>query len=175
MNLWHDIDPGTADEMVTVIEIPRGSQNKYEIDKETGLIKLDRVLHTAQVYPCEYGFIPQTLWEDGDALDTLVLSTEPFVPGVLVDIRPIGLMDMVDNGEPDAKVIGVPVGDPRWKNVNDIHDINPHTIKELEHFFCTYKQLQNKVCEVVAFKGAADAKAAFEKGKQLYAEKFGKK
>lgn len=174
MNLWHDIDPGTSDEINVIIEIPRNSRNKYEIDKETGMIALDRVLHTAQVYPVDYGFVPQTLWDDGDALDAMVLTTEPLSSGILVRARPIGLMDMVDAGDPDAKVLCVPMDDPRWTNVKDLKDVNPHTIKELEHFFCTYKQLQGKSCEIRTWEGAAKAKEAFERARKLYKEKFEK-
>src|SRR6185295_13057533 len=104
MNLYKDIDPGTAEEMNVIVEIPKGSKNKYEIDKETGMISLDRPLFSAQDYPCEYGFVPQTLWDDGDALDVLVLSTYPILPGILVKMRPVGIMNMIDAGENDAKV-----------------------------------------------------------------------
>src|SRR3989338_8616489 len=117
MNLLHDIAPGTKEEMNVVIEIPRGSQNKYEIDKKTGLIALDRVLHSAQTYPFDYGFVPQTFWDDGDALDAVILTTEPLHPGILVRMRAIGFMDMIDGGEPDGKLLGVPIDDPRWKEV----------------------------------------------------------
>jgi len=174
MNLWHDVSGGTSDEMNVIIEIPRNSRNKYEIDKETGLIALDRVLHTAQVYPIDYGFVPKTLWDDGDALDAMVLTTEPLAPGILVRARPVAIMDMVDDGEPDAKVLCVPSDDPRWKNVQDLKDVNSHTVKEVEHFFCTYKQLQGKTCEVSAWKGAREAKEAFERAQKLYSEKFAK-
>jgi len=171
MNFWHDIEPGTEEEMHVIIEIPRGSKNKYEIDKKTGLIALDRVLHSAQSYPFDYGFVPQTLWEDGDALDAIVLTTESLYPGILVRMRAVGIMEMVDSGDPDSKVIGVPTDDPRWQNVKDIGDVNPHTLKEIEHFFCTYKQLQNKVCTVQGFKGRGDALKAFAHGKELYKQK----
>lgn len=172
MNLWHDIEPGSADEMNIIIEIPRNSRNKYEIDKKTGMIALDRVLHTAQVYPIDYGFVPQTLWDDDDALDAMVLTTEPLAPGILVRARPVGIMDMVDDGDPDAKILAVPTEDPRWNNVQDIGDVNPHTIKEVEHFFCTYKQLQGKSCEIKSFDGATKAKEAFERSLKLYKEKY---
>src|SRR5512134_1063978 len=99
MNLLHDISPGTKEEMNVIIEIPRGSQNKYEIDKETGMIALDRVLHTAQAYPFDYGFVPQTLWDDGDALDVVVLTTYPLQVGILATVRAVGFMDMVDGGQ----------------------------------------------------------------------------
>ena len=174
MNLWHDIEPGTKDEMNVIIEIPRGSKNKYEIDKETGLIALDRAMYTAQDYPFDYGFVPQTYWEDGDALDVLVLTTYPLSPGVLVRVRPVAVMEMVDDGDGDNKIIGVPVKDPRWEDVKDLGDINKHTLKEIEHFFSTYKKLQNKVVEVKAFKGKKEAQADFEHSLILYKEKFKK-
>lgn len=174
MNLWHDIDPGTADTMNTIIEIPKFSKNKYEIDKETGLIALDRVMHSAQDYPFDYGFVPKTLWEDGDALDVVVLTTHPLLSGILVPVRPVAIMDMIDDGDSDAKVIAVPKKDPRWDEVKDLSDINPHTLKEIEHFFATYKKVQNKEVQVQGFKDAAAAKAAFEKSRTLYNEKFAK-
>src|SRR3954468_1082346 len=116
MNLLHDIPAGSRDEMNVIVEIPRGVKNKYEIDKETGLIKLDRVNHTAQAYPFDYGFVPQTLWDDGDALDVVLLTTEALFPGLLLEARPVGIMHMIDGGEADEKVIAVPVGDPRFKD-----------------------------------------------------------
>lgn len=174
MNLWHDIAPGNDDEMNVIIEIPRGSKNKYEIDKKTGLIALDRVLHSAQNYPFDYGFIPQTLWDDGDALDAVILTTEPLHPGILVRMRAVGIMDMVDGGEPDAKLIGVPVHDPRWNGVQDLKDVNPHTLKEIEHFFTTYKQIQGKVCTIDATNPRSAALAAFARGQELYKKKFNK-
>ncbi len=168
MNLLHDLPAGTADEMNVIVEIPRGVKNKYEIDKETGLIKLDRVNHTAQAYPFDYGFVPQTLWDDGDALDVVLLTTEPLFPGLLLNARPVGIMHMVDGGEADEKVIAVPAGDPRFKDVTDIKDVNAHTLKEISHFFATYKQLQKKVVEVGDFEDAAAAKAAFARAVKLY-------
>lgn len=174
MNLWHDIAPGTADEMNVIIEIPKGSKNKYEIDKETGLIALDRALHSAQDYPFDYGFIPQTLWDDGDALDVVVLTTYPLAPGILVQVRPVAVMDMVDSGEGDAKIIAVPVSDPRWKEVQDLADVNKHTLKEIQHFFETYKQIQNKEVKVEKVEGADKAKEAFAKSLEIYKAKFNK-
>ncbi len=174
MNYWHDIEPGSENEMNVIIEIPRGSNNKYEIDKKTGLIALDRVLHSAQTYPFDYGFVPQTYWYDGDALDVVVLATNPFMPGILVRVRPVAFMNMVDDNEPDSKVIAVPVDDPRWKDVKDLKDLNPHTVKEIEHFFCTYKQLQGKVCEISGFDGKEKATAAFRESIGLYNKEFTK-
>ncbi len=171
MNLLHDIEPGTADKINVIIEINKGSKNKYEIDKETGLIALDRAMHTSQDYPFDYGFIPQTLWDDGDAVDVVVLTTYPLFPGVLVRVRPVAIMSMVDSGEADDKVIAVPVDDPRFNDVKDLADVNPHTIKEIEHFFVTYKKIQNKEVTVSGFKGKKEAEAAFERGRKLYNEK----
>src|SRR3989344_1772837 len=104
MNLWHDIPWGSVEKLNVVIEIPKLSRIKYELNKETGLIHVDRVLYSPMHYPANYGFVPQTLWDDGDPLDILVLSHEPFVPGILVEARPIGIMDMTDDGDPDAKI-----------------------------------------------------------------------
>jgi len=174
MNLWHDVNPGEAKKMNVVVEIPRGSNNKYEIDKETGLIKLDRVLHSAQVFPFDYGFVPKTLWDDGDALDVIILTTNPLPPGILVNARPVGIMGMIDGGEADDKVIAVPTDDPRWNHAQDLEDLNKHTIKEIQHFFETYKKLQNKEVQVTGFKGAAEAQVAFERSRKLYQEKFAK-
>ena len=168
MNMLHDIDPGTKEAMNVIIENPRGSKNKYEIDKKTGLIALDRTMHTAQDFPVEYGFVPQTLWDDGDALDVILLSTNPFFPGVLVRARPIGVVKMIDSGENDYKVIGVPIGDPRFAHVKDVSDVNPHTLKEIKHFFETYKGLQEKVVTIEGFGNKKDAESAFEKGRKLY-------
>ena len=157
--------------MNVIIEIPKGSQNKYELDKETGVIALDRVLYSAQTYPFDYGFVPQTLWDDGDALDVLVLTTAPLMPGVLVKARPVGILPMVDSGEADEKVIAVPVNDPRFAHIKDIGDVNPHTLKEIAHFFTTYKLLQKKEVTVKEAEGRKEAEAAFERGKKLYTDK----
>ncbi len=174
MNLWHDIEPGTKESIHTIVEIPRGSKNKYEIDKETGLIALDRTLHTAQDYPFDYGFIPQTLWHDNDAVDVVILTTYPLLPGILVRVRPIAVMNMIDSGERDEKIIAVPVDDPRFEEVKQLEDINKHTLKEIEHFFLTYKKLQNKEVSISGFKGRTDAEACFEEGIELYKKKFKK-
>lgn len=176
MNLWHDISVGdnAPEEFTTIIEIPRDSQNKYEINKETGLIALDRVLFTAQAYPVDYGFAPQTLWEDGDALDVCVLTTFPLFPGVQLTVRPVGMYDMVDAGESDVKIIAVPTEDPRWADVQDLADVNPHTIKEIQHFFETYKMLQNKKVEIKGVLGKKEAMEAVKRSQELYKEKFGK-
>lgn len=168
MNLLHDIDPGTVDEMNVIIEIPKGSKNKYEIDKKTGLIALDRAMHSAQDYPFDYGFVPQTLWDDGDALDVVMLTTYPLAPGILVRARPVAVMNMIDSGESDAKIIAVPCDDPRWKEVTSLATVNKHTIKEIQHFFETYKQIQNKEVKIEGVEDVDKAKEAFQKGIEMY-------
>ncbi len=168
MNLIKEIAPGTPEEMNVIIEINKGSKNKYEIDKETGLIALDRAMHTSQDYPYDYGFVPQTLWDDGDPLDVVVLTTYPLAPGILVKVRPVGMMDMVDDGESDVKIIAVPVSDPRWREVKNLEDVNKHTIKEMEHFFSTYKKLQNKEVLIKSFENKDKAVEAFNKAIKQY-------
>ena len=154
--------------MNVIIEIPKFSKNKYEIDKETGIIALDRVMHSAQDYPFDYGFVPQTLFDDGDALDIVLLTTYPLMPGILVKARPVAIMEMTDGGERDDKVVAVPADDPRFAEVKDLSDLNPHFKKEMTHFFETYKKVQNKEVTVGEWKGAGDAKAAFEKSREMY-------
>ncbi len=170
MNLLHDIAPGKPEAINVIIEINKGAKNKYEIDKETGIIALDRVAHTAQDFPFDYGFIPQTLWDDGDAVDVVLLTTYPLIPGILVRARPIAIMSMIDSGDRDDKIIAVPKDDPRWADTKDLKDINAHTLKEIEHFYSTYKKLQNKVVEVTGFKAQKEAVEAFERGQKLYKE-----
>lgn len=172
MNYWHDVETKRNGNINVIVEIPRGSKNKYEIDKETGLIALDRAAHTAQDFPFDYGFIPKTLWDDDDPVDVVILTSFPLHPGILVRVRPIAIMNMIDDGESDDKVIAVPTDDPRWTDVKDLDDINKHTLKEIEHFYSTYKKLQNKEVAVQGFNGKKDAESAIERGIKLYAEKF---
>ena len=170
LNLLHDITSGdnVPNEITVVVEINKGSKNKYELDKATGLIKLDRVMHTGQDYPFDYGFVPQTHWHDGDPLDVVLITTYPLIPGTLLAARPVAVIDMIDGGESDAKIIAVPVEDPRFKNVNDLDDVNSHTIKEITHFFETYKQIQKKEVKIDGIRGADDAKKVIEEGIALY-------
>ncbi len=168
MNLLHDIAPGTKEEMNVIIEIPKFSKNKYEIDKETGMIALDRVMHSAQDYPFDYGFVPQTLFEDGDALDVVLVTTYPLAPGILVKARPVAIMEMIDSGERDDKVVAVPIDDPRFDDVKDFTDLNKHFVKEMTHFFETYKKVQHKEVEVGSWHGAKEAMDAFEKSRAAY-------
>jgi len=154
----------------TLIEIPQGSQNKYEFDKEKGQFVLDRVLYGSMRYPAEYGYLDGTLALDGDPLDVLVLVTNPTFPGCVINTRIIGVMLMVDNGEQDEKLIGVPTKDPRWNHVNSLEDIAPHTLKEIENFFLRYKDLENKKVEIAGFKDAAFASNLYDECKKRYAE-----
>lgn len=178
MNLWHDIPLGekAPEEFNVVVEIPRGSHNKYEIDKDTGLIKLDRVNYSAATYPCDYGFVPRTLWDDGDALDVIILTTNPIPPGILVSVRSVGVMKMTDGGESDDKIMAVPTEDIRFDHVKDIGDVNKHTLKELEHFFEMNKKLKKKPVEITihGFKDRSEAISALERSIKAYKEKFGK-
>ncbi len=178
MNLWHDVPLGkdAPDEINVIIEIPCGSSNKYEIDKETGLIKLDRANYSSAPYPFDYGFAPQTLWDDDDALDVIVLTTFPLNTGILVAVRPVAVIDMVDGGESDYKVIGVPVEDKRWDDVKDLADINKHSLKEFQHFFETYKALKGKPApvEIKGIYGKKEAQEAVVRSIELYKKKFGK-
>ncbi|MEY2664354.1 MAG: inorganic pyrophosphatase [Candidatus Parcubacteria bacterium] len=168
MNLLHDIEPGTPQSINVIIEINKGSKNKYEIDKKTGVIALDRVAHTSQDFPFDYGFIPQTLWDDGDAMDVVLLTTYPLFPGILVRVRPVAIMSMVDSGDADDKIIAVPVDDPRWDDVSDLSDLNPHTLREIEHFYSTYKKLQDKEVIINDFKDKNHAEKAFARGMKMY-------
>lgn len=174
MNLLHDITAGknAPDIINVIIEIPKGSKNKYEVDKETGLIMLDRAMHSAQDYPFDYGFMPQSHWEDGDPLDVVVLTTYPLAPGILVRVRPVGILNMIDDGDSDAKIIAVPEKDPRFDEIQDLSDINKHTLKEIEHFFNTYKIIQKKDVTTQGFGDKKDAIAAILTSQELYKEKF---
>ncbi len=159
MNLWRDLAPGLhPPEIITaVIEIPQGSRNKYELDKTTGLIKLDRVLYSAVHYPAEYGFIPRTLHDDGDPMDVLVLLKEETFPGCTIDARPIGVLHMVDKGEPDDKILAVPTHDPYSQEYFDIADIPQHLLKEVAQFFVSYKELEGKKVEIVGWGKSEEA------------------
>lgn len=176
MNLWHELTLGESapEKFNVIIEIPRGSKNKYEIDKVTGLIKLDRAMKSAQDYPFDYGFAPRTLWEDGDALDVIVLSTYPLMTNILVEVRPVAVMRMIDGGEGDDKIIAVPVNDPRWEEVKNLEDINKHSLKEFQHFFETYKSIENKEVKITGVEGKEAAMEAVKKSVDLYKEKFDK-
>ena len=176
LNLLHDVTPGKniPEEINVIVEINKGSKNKYELDKETGLIMLDRVMYTSQDYPFDYGFVPQTHWHDGDPLDVVLLTTHPLVAGLVLKARPVGVLDMIDDGESDGKIIAVPVKDPRWSEVKDLTDINAHTIEEIKHFFETYKQIQKKTVTIPTIRDAKAAKDVITEGIELYKKEFNK-
>ena len=155
MNIWHDIDPKriTPTDFMAFIEIPKGSKNKYELDKETGLVMLDRVLHTSTHYPANYGFIPRTYADDGDPLDVLVLCSEPVYPMTLIRVYPIGVMRMLDDGKMDDKIIALPLSDPTYLGIRSIDELPPHVFDEIMHFFSVYKQLENKQTAVKSLFG----------------------
>lgn len=151
----------TADKILTfdvLIEIPKGSRNKYEYDFEFKKIRYDRMLFSSMMYPADYGFIPETLALDGDPLDVLVLVTEPTFPGCVMEVKPIGVFHMADDKGQDEKIICVPVSDPIWNRLEDLSDINPHLLKEIEHFFQVYKDLENKKVDVEGWGDASEAK-----------------
>ena len=160
-NFWHDISTGIdIPEIINiVVEIPKGSMNKYEYDKKHNMIKLDRVLFSPFHYPGDYGIIPQTLSEDGDPLDALVLVTNPTFPGILIEARPIGLLRMKDDGEADDKVICVSTNDPRYLHTTDIDKIEDHTRSEIAHFFQVYKDLEGKKVEIIGWEASKEAKS----------------
>lgn len=148
-----------------VIEIPKGSRNKYEVDHETGRVYLDRVLFTSFVYPTDYGFFENTLGDDGDPLDVLVLLEYPVFPGVGVKVRPVGVLNMNDEAGGDAKIIAVPYKDPRWQHIQDVNDVPEQTRKEIEHFFARYKDLEpGKFVNIEGWGDAAEAEKIIQAG-----------
>ena len=155
------------------IEIPMGSQNKYEVDHNTGKIKLDRVLYSSSHYPAEYGYIDNTISEDGDPLDILVFTSAPTFPGCYIDARIIGGMYMIDCGEEDIKLLAVNVGDPRYENIQKLDDLAPHFLKEIENFFSTYKTLQHMETKVLRFFEAEEAEIFLEKAREKFKMNLG--
>lgn len=175
VNKWQDYEtgPDAPDVIHAVIENPSGEQNKYEYDKEKESVVLDRVLYSSIQYPGDYGFIPQAYYEDGDPMDILVLTTHSTFPGCVIEVRPVGILYMDDDGEQDDNIIAVPVEDPRWNNVEDLDDVNEHKKKEIAEFFGTYKNLEpKKEVEIEGWGGAEEAKEAIERSQELYQEKF---
>ena len=175
MNIWHDISPKriTTDKFYAVIEISKGGKNKYELDKETGLLKLDRVLFTSTHYPANYGFIHRTYADDGDPLDVLVLCSETIQPMTLVECKPIGVLTMIDDDHNDEKIIAVPVNDPNYNGYSDISDLPTHYFEEIRHFFQVYKTLENdKVTTVTEINGCDDAKEVIRKSIDSYIRDF---
>ncbi len=173
-NIWHNINPDRIkpEDFVCVIEIPKGSKKKYELDKETGLIILDRILHTSMQYPANYGFIPRTYGDDKDPLDVLLLCSETIDPLTLVRAYPIGVMHMIDNGEGDEKIIAIPCDDPFYNSYKDIKDIPKHILDEMEHFFTRYKDLEGKSTTIEKFGDSQDAKNIISSCIDNYNKKF---
>jgi inorganic pyrophosphatase len=174
MHLWHDVPAGRQppEAVSVIVEIPAGSRNKYELDKETGAFKLDRVLYSAVHYPGDYGFIPRTLAEDDDPCDVLVLIKQPTFPGCRIDVRPIGMMHMRDRGEPDHKILAVPSGDPHQLEYFDIADIPPHVLREIEHFFAIYKDLEGHRVEIAGWEKSEVAVQEIAASMKRYQERF---
>ena len=151
-----------------LIEIPAGSQNKYEFDKEAGVFRLDRVLYSPFHYPTEYGYIENTLAEDGDPLDVLVLTTAPTFPGCVIERRVVGVLVMSDDKGQDEKLLGVPTKDPRFAHVQTLDDVAPHVLKEIAHFFQVYKDLENKITKIEGWKGVEDAQRILDESLARY-------
>jgi len=172
MNLWAELTPGSEfPEVINgVIEIPKGSRNKYEYDKEIGSFILDRVLYSSVVYPADYGFIPQTIYDDGDPMDIMVLMEQATFPGCVVASRPIGIMRMIDCGDKDYKILAVPIDDPIYKDIKDISDVPLHILDKIEEFFKTYKNLEGKKVEILDWKNAEMAKNEAVRSIELYKE-----
>ncbi|MGV0922324.1 inorganic diphosphatase [Empedobacter tilapiae] len=151
-----------------IIEIPRGSRNKYEMDHETGRIRFDRVLYSPMFYPADYGFVENTLGLDGDPIDVLVFLTEPTVPGCVIEVKTIGVLKMSDDKGQDEKLICVPVADPTWNQLENITDMNPHTLKEVEHFFRVYKDLENKTTTIEGYGDKAEAEQLLQDARERF-------
>ncbi len=174
-NVFHSIDPKriTPTDFVAIIEIPQGSKNKYELDKETGLLSLDRILYTSTHYPANYGFIPRTYADDFDPLDVVVICAEPIHPMTLVRCYPIGVIKMLDNGRSDEKIIAVPFSDPNYNGYRSIFNLPRHIYDEMSHFFKVYKALEKKDTAVDEVMDENEAIAVIEKAIAAYNEKFG--
>ena len=166
----HDIDPGPDCPNIVrmIVEIPKGSSNKYEYDHDLGVFRMDRTLYLPLHYPGEYGFIPGTLSEDGDPLDILTLAGEPSFPGVMFLARPVGLLDMIDCDEPDQKVLAVAHRDPRYDQIQSIEDVFKHSLREIEEFFSIYKDLEGKHVEMRGWKGREEAHRLVLESRQRY-------
>ena len=174
MNIWHDIDKErvTPNDFLAVIEISKGSKSKYELDKRSGVLILDRILYTSTHYPANYGFIPKTLADDGDPLDVLVLCSQHIYPMTLVECYPIGLISMIDGGSNDEKIIAIPCDDPNYNQYKDISELPSHIFEEMKHFFSVYKTLENKKTEVNSIQGKEEALKIISSTITAYNKKF---
>ena len=173
-NIWHDIHPSriNPEDFICVVEIPKGSKKKYELDKETGLIILDRILYTSTHYPANYGFIPRTYGDDGDPLDVLLLCSEPLEPMTLVRAYPIGVINMIDSGHNDEKIVAIPFNDPNYNMYTDIDQLPRHVFDEMRHFFTVYKNLENKATAVDEVTPRANAVRVLEEAIDRYVDVF---
>ncbi len=174
-NPWHDLEVGPEPPEIlnAIIEIPRGSRNKYELDKESGLLRFDRLLYSAVYYPGDYGFIPRTLADDDDPLDVLVMVTVPTFPGCLMEVRPIGAFEMRDEKGQDEKILCVPLRDPLYDEYHDLGDVAGHYLREVEHFFAIYKELEGVQTTVVGWRDRAWAIDVIEAAREGYRRAFG--
>lgn len=174
MNIWHDIEESRIkkDEFMAVVEIPKGCKNKYELDKDTGLLKLDRILYTATHYPANYGFIPRTYAGDKDPLDVLILCQEEIYPLTLVSCYPIGVLKMIDDNEEDEKIIAIAKKDPFLNTYKDIAELPPQTSAEIMHFFEVYKQLEGKQTAIDKMQGREEAEKIIQESIDNYNKKF---
>jgi inorganic pyrophosphatase len=173
-HLYHDIDPGPQypDIVRMIVEIPRNSANKYEYDCELGVFRLDRTLYSPMHYPGDYGFIPGTLAGDGDPADVLVLVQEPSFPGCLIEVRPIGVLELVDSNEADQKILAVPHSDPRYSQIHTMDQVFPHVRREIEHFFTIYKELEGKQTRIDGWRGPIEARKLIEQCRETYLERY---
>jgi len=173
VHAWHDVQLGSRidESFAAVIEIPKGSKVKYELDKETGLLSVDRILHSAVHYPANYGFLPRTFCGDGDPLDVLVLGQEPVVPLCVLRARAIGVLTMSDDKGEDDKVIAIHVDDPEYAHYRDLAELAPHRLRELERFFLDYKALEDKAVDIQGLRGRAEAERVIHAAARLYRER----
>lgn len=176
MNLWHELEPGPNPPhlIYVIVEIPKGSRNKYELSKELGVIKLARVLFSSFHYPGDYGLIPRTYYEDGDPLDVIVMNNEPTFPGCVIEARPIGIFRMFDQDVADDKILAVPASDPLFNDYQSIHDIPQHFLREVAHFFEVYKDLEGVRIKPVGWEGLSSAQAQIEHAITMYRKEFGR-
>lgn len=174
MNIWHDISPKriTAKDFIAVVEISKGSKCKYELDKETGLLRLDRILYTSTHYPANYGFIPRTYADDLDPMDVMILCSEPIRPLTEVRCYPIGVISMIDSGRYDEKIVCIPFNDPTYNTYTDITQLPHHIFDEMMHFFRVYKELEDKDTAVNELKGAKEAEEIIQQSIDCYVETY---
>lgn len=177
MNIWHDISPERVqiEDFIAVVEISKGSKKKYELDKETGLIILDRILYTSTHYPANYGFIPRTFADDGDPLDVLVLCSEDLMPMSLVRCYPVGVVRMIDDNKNDDKIIAIPFKDPNWNTYHSIEELPAHLSEEIEHFFQVYKNLEHKSTTNISVLSKKEALQIIKESIENYKIKYANK